>query len=108
MKKWLWLPLNPCHLVNSVHTGIYFDSRPIYTRFCLHYEYGLKNFPPDEYGFSTEERLHWGNPIHRLPCSIQKESNSLRICDLTDGNPIYNERELSHMKDVKNPGSSSA
>jgi len=63
-------------------------------------EYRLPGFPPDEYGFSLQDRLHWSK------ISIDYLLNNSDISflgDLTfpDGSPLFNERELSHMQDVK-------
>ena len=63
-------------------------------------EYNMPYFPPDEYGFTKEDRLKWANP------SVEYLVNSADISYLgnlqfEDGTPIYNERELSHMEDVK-------
>ena len=69
--------------------------------FYLDYEYSLNSFPPDEFGFTQADRLHWGK------LSLQYLTNNAGpefLADLKfdDGQPIYNERELSHMLDVKN------
>jgi integral membrane protein (TIGR01906 family) len=66
----------------------------------LDYEYNLKNFPEDEFGFSTADRLHWGK------ISLDYLTNAEGISFLgdlrfSDGQPLYNQRELSHMLDVK-------
>ena len=59
MKKWIWLPaalvsiLVPVILILS---SIWILIHPAF----LDYEYKLKNFPPDEYGFTTAERQLWG------------------------------------------------
>ncbi len=69
--------------------------------FFLDYEYNLPNFPADEFGFSKADRLHWG----KLSLDYLTNSAGLEfLADLKfeDGDPIYNERELSHMLDVKN------
>lgn len=63
-------------------------------------EYNMPYFPPDEYGFTKEDRLKWAKP------SVEYLVNSADISYLgnlqfEDGKPIYNERELSHMEDVK-------
>lgn len=63
-------------------------------------EYRMPYFPSDQYGFSTEERLHWA------PYSIEYLLNDADISYLSDlsfedGRKLYNERELSHMQDVK-------
>jgi integral membrane protein (TIGR01906 family) len=64
-------------------------------------EYNMPYFPADEYGFTKEDRLKWAEP------SVKYLVNSADISYLgdlkfDDGTPIYGERELSHMADVKN------
>jgi integral membrane protein (TIGR01906 family) len=64
-------------------------------------EYNMPYFPADTYGFTKEDRLKWAKP------SVEYLVNSADISYLgnlkfDDGTPIYNERELSHMHDVKN------
>ena len=66
----------------------------------LQIEYNMPYFPPDEFGFTKEDRLKWA------PYALDYLVNSADISylgDLTfdDGTPLYNERELSHMDDVK-------
>lgn len=63
-------------------------------------EYNLPWFPADEYGFSKEDRLKWAKP------SVEYLINDADISYLgnlqfEDGTPIYNQRELKHMEDVK-------
>jgi len=63
-------------------------------------EYRLPGFPADEYGFTFQDRVHWSK------ISIDYLLNNADISflgDLTfpDGSPLFNERELSHMQDVK-------
>lgn len=63
-------------------------------------EYRMPYFPPDTYGFSLEDRLKWSAP------SIDYLTNNADLTFLSDlqfqdGTPLYNERELSHMQDVK-------
>jgi integral membrane protein (TIGR01906 family) len=63
-------------------------------------EYRLPWFPSDPYGFTQEDRLHWA------PYAVDYLLNDADVSylgDLTfeDGSPLYNERELSHMHDVK-------
>jgi integral membrane protein (TIGR01906 family) len=64
-------------------------------------EYRMPGFPADEYGFTLQDRLHWSE------ISIDYLLNDAGISflgDLTYMNnvPLFNERELSHMLDVKN------
>ena len=63
-------------------------------------EYRMPYFPEDQYGFTMEDRLQWA------PYAIDYLLNDADVSflgDLTfeDGSPLYNERELSHMRDVK-------
>lgn len=74
--------------------------RLLLTTTFIKVEYNMPYFPPDEYGFTKEDRLKWA------PYALKYLVNSADISylgDLTfeDGTPLYNERELSHMEDVK-------
>ena len=74
--------------------------RALLTPTFLNFEYAMPYFPPDEYGFTQDERLRWA------PYALEYLVNNADISylgDLTfeDGRPLYNERELSHMEDVK-------
>jgi integral membrane protein (TIGR01906 family) len=62
--------------------------------------YRLPGFPDDPYGFSAEDRLLWAEPS--IKYLVNSEDISY-LANLTfeDGEPIFNERELSHMEDVK-------
>jgi len=68
--------------------------------FFLKFEYNLPNFPPDPYGFTTEDRLKWGIPSMEYLLSDEPD-NYLGTLTFDDGSPLYNERELSHMLDVR-------
>jgi integral membrane protein (TIGR01906 family) len=76
------------------------SARIIMNPFFLDYEYNLSNFPPDEFGFTTQDRLHWGKIS--LNYLFNREGIEY-LADLksTNGTTLYNERELSHMLDVK-------
>jgi integral membrane protein (TIGR01906 family) len=69
--------------------------------FYLDYEYNLPNFPADEFGFSKADRLHWGK-LSLVYLTNNSGPEFLADLKFEDGQPIYNERELSHMLDVKN------
>lgn len=67
----------------------------------INIEYRMPYFPVDEYGFTQQDRLQWA------PFALKYLVNSADISYLgdlkfDDGTPLYNERELSHMADVKN------
>ena len=63
-------------------------------------EYRLPWFPPDPYGFTVEDRLHWTALAWNY---MLNDAGISYLGDLTfeNGSPLYNERELSHMHDVK-------
>ena len=93
VSKWLLAILV---LVALVGLGIRLLLTPSYLRF----EYRLPGFPADEYGFSTEERIHWGayGMNYLLNDAQQSYLGDLRF---SNGKPIFTLRELSHMQDVK-------
>ncbi len=63
-------------------------------------EYHLPGFPEDPYGFTLEDRLEWSAPSIRFLVNGD-DLEDLASLTFEDGEPIYNERELSHMADVK-------
>jgi len=74
--------------------------RILLTPLFYNVEYRMPYFPSDPYGFTTQDRLHWAS------YAVNYLINSADISylgDLTfaDGSSLYNERELSHMHDVK-------
>jgi integral membrane protein (TIGR01906 family) len=74
--------------------------RVLLTPLFLQVEYNMPYFPPDEFGFTKADRLRWA------PYALNYLTNSADISYLSDlkfedGKPLYNERELSHMNDVK-------
>ncbi len=66
----------------------------------MNLEYRLPNFPEDQYGFSTEERLDFGNRT-RSYLVTNATLDDLRDLKFDSGDPIYVERELDHLEDVK-------
>lgn len=91
---WLTALLTPFAL-------IMLGARLLMTPLFPEIEYRMPGFPDDPYGFALEDRLRWSKP------SIEYLLNNADLSFLAelrfeDGTPIYNERELSHMLDVKN------
>jgi len=75
-------------------------ARLLMTPVFLETEYRMPGFPEDTYGFTMQDRLQWSKP------SVEYLINSAGVGFLAGlqfdtGQPIYNERELSHMTDVK-------
>src|SRR5215216_5318140 len=74
--------------------------RILLTPLFLKVEYNMPYFPPDEYGFTKADRLKWAP--YALDYLVNSEDISyLRDLKFEDGTPLYKERELSHMEDVK-------
>lgn len=74
--------------------------RLLLTPLFLEIEYQRSGFPPDTYGFTTADRLKWSK------ISVEYLLNDagdtfLTSQSLSDNVPLYNEREISHMHDVK-------
>ena len=74
--------------------------RVLLNPFFLDFEYALPRFPADEFGFTTEDRLKWGK-LSLLYLTNNEEDNYLQTLTFDNGSPLYNERELSHMLDVR-------
>ncbi len=74
--------------------------RILLTPAYIQVEYRLPSFPPDPYGFTQQDRLHYGE-ISREYLLNSADISFLADQRLPDGQPLFNERELSHMVDVK-------
>lgn len=62
--------------------------------------YQLPNIPIDKFGFSTSERLIWANvSVNFLISEINEED--LKLLILERRKPVFTEREVSHLVDVK-------
>ncbi|MBW8011579.1 MAG: TIGR01906 family membrane protein [Chloroflexi bacterium] len=82
-------------------TGIRLLLSPAFIRL----EYSMPNFPDDTYGdsedwLSLEERLKWA-PIALEYLLIDDDISFLGDLKFDDGNPLYDQRQLEHMVDVK-------
>lgn len=90
---WLVTILVPPALVLSA-------VRLLLTPVYINIEYRTPNFPPDPYGFTREDRLRWS--WIALDYLLNDEDITF-LGDLRfeDGTPVFNERELRHMEDVK-------
>ena len=91
--SWLVSSLVPLALIG-------FGLRVLLTPLFLKIEYNMPYFPADTYGFTKEDRLKWA------PYALEYLVNNADISYLAnlrfeDGTPLFNERELSHMEDVK-------
>lgn len=88
--------------------------RLLLTPVFINIEYRTPGFPPDPYGFTTDERLYYAN-IARLYLLNDADISFLGDLRFPDGKQtppatckfmkdctyLYNDRELKHMEDVK-------
>lgn len=74
--------------------------RVLLNPFFLDYEYALADFPADEFGFTTADRLRWGK-LSLQYLTNNESDDYLGSLKFDNGSPLYNERELSHMLDVR-------
>jgi integral membrane protein (TIGR01906 family) len=74
--------------------------RLLLTPVFLQAEYRMPYFPPDQYGFTLQDRLRWGPYGLNF---VLKDVDRSYLADLKfeDGAPLFNSRELSHMQDVQ-------
>lgn len=91
--SWLVSLLTPLFLIGLA-------LRIMLAPWFLSVEYNMPYFPADDYGFTKTDRLRWA------PYALNYLTNNADISYLgdlkfDDGTPLYNERELSHMHDVK-------
>jgi integral membrane protein (TIGR01906 family) len=93
------------------------NVRLLMTPFFPDIEYALPGFPPDYYGFTTEDRLKWSKVAIdyllnsagieylaelRFPDGQTAPPESCGYYITRDCTYLYNDRELEHMVDVKN------
>jgi len=98
MKTTLILALIVTLLIPLALIGL--GLRLLLTTTFLQIEYNMPYFPPDQYGFTKEDRLKWAP--YALDYLVNNSDTSyLGNLKFDDGTPLYNERELSHMEDVK-------
>jgi integral membrane protein (TIGR01906 family) len=91
--RWIVAILIPVLLVLT-------NVRLLLTRAFVEVEYRTPGFPPDPFGFTQEDRLHWS--LLSLDYLLNDAGiEFLGDLHFADGTPIYNERELRHMADVK-------
>ena len=88
--------LLPAVVLFVMMTSIRILMNPLF----LTIEYNMPGFPPDAFGFTKDDRLHWAN------LSLKYLLNDADISFLGDlrfenGSQVFNERELHHMLDVK-------
>jgi integral membrane protein (TIGR01906 family) len=78
----------------------FLGARLVLTYAFLEVEYHTPGFPADNYGFTLQDRLYWSKISWDY---LLNNSDISYLGNLTfpDGSTLFNERELSHMQDVK-------
>jgi len=77
-------------------TGVRLLLTPVF----IQIEYHMPNFPEDRYGMTLEQRLLWA-PVALEYLLNDEDVTFLSDLEFEDGSPLFNERELGHMEDVK-------
>ncbi len=78
----------------------FLGARLVLTHAFLEIDYRTPGFPADTYGFTLQDRLHWSK-ISWDYLLNNADISFLGNLTFPDGTTLFNERELSHMQDVK-------
>ena len=74
--------------------------RVFLTHTFLEVEYGRPGFPPDSYGFTTEDRLRLGGVALDYLFEATP-GDTLTALTFADGTPVFQSSEVRHMEDVR-------
>ena len=74
----------------------------VFRPWYISFQYNQSSFPADPYGMTKEERLSYGTDSLRYITNGSLNDTFLSSMKWPDGTLFYNDREVSHMKDVKN------
>ena len=77
------------------------STRIAFTEFFIDFEYSKKDFPEDRWGLSKEYRKKLAK-IGLKAVLSDEGLEEFKRAKLPDGRKAFNEREIRHMKDVKN------
>jgi len=88
--------LLPAVVLFVMMTSIRLLMNPLF----LTIEYNMPGFPPDAFGFTKDDRLHWANLSLKYLLN-DADISFLRDLRFENGSQVFNERELRHMLDVK-------
>ena len=100
LPRWLEVVLRIILITALPVLLILINARLMMSNAFLRWEYNRPNFPPDPYGFTREDRLAYA-PLALAYLFNEAGAEFLAEQTFPDGSPLYNERELSHMDDVK-------
>jgi len=76
------------------------NLRVVTGHWLVRWEYRRPSFPADPYGLSTSDRIHLATVCQDFLAS-NADLSLLANLELPNGEPAFNERELSHMADVQ-------
>lgn len=75
------------------------SARLLATDAYLVIEYGKRSFPPDVYGFTSQQRFELASVnVHYVRAHLPDDALATQKLD---GTPVYTPREVSHMADVQ-------
>ncbi len=108
MPNWLANTLRIIIAVTLPLVLVVANVRLMLTPLYINWEYNLKDFPPDMYGFTKEDRLKYAAialDYLNNSAGIEFLGNLTipdnQIANADSGHRMYNDRELKHMVDVK-------
>jgi integral membrane protein (TIGR01906 family) len=108
MPNWLANTLRIIIAVTLPLVLVVTNVRLMLTPLYINWEYNLKDFPPDLYGFTKEDRLKYAAialDYLNNSAGIEFLGNltipDSQIANADSGSRMYNDRELKHMVDVK-------
>ena len=100
MNRWLKVVLQAVIVIAVPVVLIVMPIRGLMHPRWVLFEYARPNFPADYFGFSTQERTRLA--ITGIESIIgPRGAVVLQEARLPDGSPAFNEREISHMYDVR-------
>jgi len=100
MNRWLQLVLQAVIVIAVPVVLVVVPIRVLMHPRWVLFEYSRPNFPPDAFGFSLQERTQLA--ITGIESIIGPRGVvALQEARLADGSPAFNEREISHMHDVR-------
>ena len=100
MNRWLQLVLQAVIVIAVPVVLVVVPIRVLMHPRWVLFEYSQPNFPPDAFGFSAQERTQLA--ITGIESIIGPRGVVvLQEARLPDGSPAFNEREISHMYDVR-------
>ena len=91
--KWILVLVMPIFILISI-------ARILISPAYLQIEYRMPGFPEDHYGMPQEARLEFA-PVAVKYVGNKEDIDYLANLEFESGSKLYNERELSHMVDVK-------